>query len=172
MRARLLGLAIVAVCLPAFAVPSIGQVPPPTPRLEHKRLSAWLGTWTCENKEGIGGTMTCDWAAGGFFLECPGGWKTASGTLLEVRTVMGYSEAEKGYTWYQYWSNGWSAYSRGSIQANTWTWVFETERGPEGLRRRQVASRLSEDGWTYKWEWSVEGEPWRVSTEGNCTKLK
>jgi len=172
MRARIFGLAVVAVCVLAFCGPALAQDPPPKPGPEHERMSAWLGKWTCETKDEGGGTMTCDWFDGGFFLECPFDWKTVSGAELKVATIMGYSKVDNSYTWYRYWSNGWSDYSKGWVRDAAWTWVFENERVTKGLRRRQVTCNFSEDGWTYKWERSVEGEPWTVTQEGKCTKGK
>jgi hypothetical protein len=86
--------------------------------------------------------------------------------------VLGYSKADNAYTIYRYFDNGWSDYGKGWVRDKTWTWVYEKERLTKGLRRRQVTGILSEDSATYKWERSVEGEPWKVTAEGKCTKAK
>jgi len=173
MRSRIFGLTVVAVYLLAFSVPTVAQEVAPKPGPEHQRLSDWQGNWTCEVPEAGGGSMTCDWSAGGFFMVCPGDWKDPSSPAVENVMVLGYSKRDKAYTLYRYSGNGWSDYAKGWLRDKTWTWVYENERTSGGkLRRKQVTCKRSPDAWTYKWERSVEGEPWRVTSEGKCTKVK
>ncbi len=102
MRARIFGLAVVVVCVVAFCSPALAQDPPPKPGPEHQRLGDWLGKWSCEVPEAGGGSMTCDWLAGGFFMVCPGDWKDPSSPAVENVMVLGYSTADKAYTLYRY----------------------------------------------------------------------
>jgi len=38
--------------------------------------------------------------------------------------------------------------------------------------RWQVAAEMSPDAFTYKWEQSVEGQPWKAGQSGKCSKAK
>jgi len=173
MRARRVGLAVVAVCVVAFCSPALAQDPPPKPGPEHERLGDWLGKWSCENKDGSTGTMTCEWFDGGFFVECPWDFKSASGVTSTLVPVIGYDKTEKAYTWYRYSSRGWTDSAKGWVKNDTWTWLFEPERNSKGEHVRwQVALTISPDVWTYEWERSTDGQPWEKDAKGKCTKVK
>lgn len=134
-------------------------------------MESALGKWTCEFTGASGtstGEQTCELFGGGFFVVCS--YKTAQ---QELRGVMGYNRHEKAYTMFRYRSNGRSDMSKGWIRDDAWTWVFEDERINDKLRRRQLTvTEVSPELTTFKWEVSVEGEPWRVTQEGKCTKVK
>ena len=163
---------LVGVCLILSTAMVAQEAPKPGP--EHKKLGHMEGKWNCEGtnlSEKANDTGTCKWGGGGFFMLCTDQFTTSSGTV-EIRTVIGYNRYEKAYTMYRYWSNGWSDFAKGWVKGNTWTWVFEDERVNDKLRRRQMTDETTPDSSTYKWERSVEGEPWQVTTEGKCTRVK
>ena len=108
MSDRLVGLAVVVVCVVAFCGPALAQDPPPKPGPEHERIGAWLGKWTCETAQGGSGTQTCEWTAEGFFMVCSTDWKSPSGAASNNVLVLGYSKADKTYTWYRHSSLGWT----------------------------------------------------------------
>ena len=136
-------------------------------------MSAWLGKWTCEVPDGGAGTMTCDWFGGGFFVVCPGDWKSATGAASDSVWVSGYDKTEKAYTWYRYSSQGWTDSAKGWVKDNTWVWVFKPERSSKGEHVRwQAACKMSPGAWAYRWVRSVDGQPWETASEGKCTKVK
>jgi hypothetical protein len=159
------------VCLILSTAVLAQETPKPGP--EHKKLGQLEGNFTCEGtsfSEKATGTGTCEWGAGGFFMVCKQQFAPASGTV-DIHTIYGYNPHEKAYTMYRYWSNGHSDFSKGWVKDNTWTFVFEDERANDKLQRRQMTMEIAGDSSTYKWEHSVEGEPWHVTTEGKCTKV-
>lgn len=170
--ARFLSAAFTAVLFTAGSLAAQTSPQPPKPGAEHQALESFVGTTKCEFTDSTGkstATQTCEMTAGGFFLHCR--YKSERGR--EVIAIMGYLAGEKAYTMYRYWDNGWSDFSRGWIHEKTWTWVFEDEWASQKLRRRQATlTELSPGSFTIKWERSVEGEPWRVTQEGKCTKTK
>ncbi len=160
----------VGVCLICSTVLVAQETPKPGP--EHKKLAFWEGSWNFESKNGGSGQANCKWFDGNFFMVCAGPWKRPSGSTLQITMIFGYNQHEKAYTMYRYWSNGSSDFAKGWVRDNTWTWVFEDERVNDKLQRRQLSIDTSPDSQTMKWEHSVEGEPWRVTTEVKGTKVK
>ena len=157
---------LVGACLLVAPVLAEQQMTKPEPGPEQKRMENWLGHWACEFKSGSG-ELSCKWFAGGFYMVCS--YKDAMG---EVREVMDYNPHEKAYTMFRYSSAGWSDYSKGWIRDNTWSWVSEDVRVNDKLLRVQSTIQESANLMTFKYERSVDGEPWQVADEGKCTRVK
>ena len=163
----------VALMMLLSAVALQAQTPAPKPGPEHQKLGAMVGTWTYESESKLTGTknkgsMTCNWENGGFFVACR--IRAGSG---ESMWVSGYSPQENVYTMYSYVLNtGASSLGKGWLRGDTWTFVYEGEQIDGKLRRRQSTSKMTPTTWTYKWERSMEGEPWIVTSEGKFTRVK
>ena len=164
--------AFLILCGP-FSVPTAAQGAAPKPGPEQQRLGDWVGQWSCDASDESTFTMNCDWFSGGFFLVCSSTATSASGETTENVFIQGYDHTKRAYTWYRYWSNGFSDKAQGWVRDNTWTWLMEDAQTDEGAQVRwQVAAELSPDVFTYKWEQSVEGQPWKAGQSGKCSKAK
>lgn len=119
---RLPALVLVALIVPCTAHAQTAQpTQPPKPGPEVQQMAQWLGAWQCayesRTTQAKGEmSMTCDWAAGGFFLVCKG----ATGSRM-FTIVLGYHPDEQAYWWFRYQSNGSADFARGWVNGNTWT---------------------------------------------------
>jgi hypothetical protein len=157
------------------AVSAAAQAPAPKPGPEHKRLDYFLGKWTYEITDGAAagsGTITWEPFTGGLFVCARETYKLASGSAGEIRHVFGYSAEDKTYTWYRYWSNGWSEMARGWLKGNVWTYAFDVWNPMRQSRRQFTLTETPPDGMTFIWEESVDGAPWRVTARGKATRVK
>jgi hypothetical protein len=153
-----------------FAVAAQAQTPAPKPGPEHQALGVMVGTWETESENKLTGakskgSMTCSWENGNFFVVC---------RTKTLAAVFGYSFEEKVYTVYLYsLSAGGGSFGRGWVRGNNWTYVFENELANGKHRRRQyTSSQPTPNAYTHKWERSIDGEPWVVTSEGKGTKAK
>ena len=161
--------------------PATDQQPKPGPEVE--KLSYYLGTWRGqgETKGGpfgpagkLSSTITCDWFAGGFHLECRGEETGPTGkrTFLNIVT---YDEKTKAYTEYGISSFGESEYSTGgSIVGNKRIFVKDLDSGVGGkpTKLRYTEVQVSPILCTYQAEASINGGPWTVIAEGKITKVR
>jgi len=146
-------------------------------------LAYYVGNWKGEGETkggpfGLAGklssTITCDWFAGGFHLECRGEETGPTGkrTFLNILT---YDEKAKAYTEYGISSLGESEYSTGgSIVGNKRTFVKDLDTGVEGkpTKLRYIEVQVSPTLYTYQAEASIDGGPWTVIAEGKITKVR
>jgi len=161
--------------------PVIAQQLKPAPEVQ--KLAYYLGNWRGqgETKGGpfgpagkLSSTITCDWFAGGFHLECRGEERGPTGkrTFLNILT---YDEKAKAYTEYGISSLGESEYSTGgSIVGNKRTFVKDLDSGVEGkpTKLRYIEVQVSPTSYTYQAEASINRGPWTVIAEGKVTKVK
>ena len=164
---RRIMLAVLAIAafspLTARAQTVAQQAPGP----EHQRLGIWVGEWTYVVGEGSG-TFTGE-RLGDFFIQLTEMATNAAGNTFNILGVLGYDAAEEVYTWHRYWSNGYSDAAKGWVRDNTWTFVFDE---PVEEKARMTMVEESPDVIVFKWERSVEGGPWEVTSEGRATKIK
>ncbi len=160
-------------CLLALLTASAAraQAPQPKPGPEQQALAVMVGTWACEftnsDNTKASALQTCEITANGFFLQCR--YQMTPG--VDTTTVTGYDVTEKAYRMFRYRSNGLLDYSSVFHNGNTWAFVYDSGRRPDGkLRRQEARMTVSPNALTIKWEASVEGEPWRVTQTGTCTK--
>jgi len=164
-----------------LAVAALAQMEMPKPGPEHKRLDMLTGSWTLEgdvkpNPMGPGGKMseteTCDWMEGGFFLVCHVDFKTASSGTGSGLSVIGYSNADKAYTYREF--NSWGEFSdsKGSLDGDTWTWTSDEKMGNTIEKGRFVMKMNSPTSYTFTYETSPDGAKWTTVVEGRATKAK
>jgi len=153
---------------------------PPTPGPEQKRIGYFEGRWTVEGDMkpgpfGPGGKTssndTCEWFAGGFHLVCRMDAKSPMGDA-KATGVWGYNPSEKAYTYYTFSSAGFSLYSKGNVEGDTWSWLNDIKMGPTTLKSRFSLKEVSRDSYTFKWETSVDGNAWTTMQEGKGTRVK
>lgn len=161
----------------AFAVPTAAQPPTPGPEQQHL-VRYWAGDWTYEIKAsggGPAGTGTITWKpfGNGFFLRYDETHKPASGPAVEVVGIIGYDSEQKMYFWHRYWSNGYVDAARGWLHGATYTFDFGESRRDGRLERTQaVMTEEGADRFAFRWQRSVEGQPWEVTAEGRATRAK
>ena len=152
----------------------------PQPSLEHKKLAAFVGTWTDEavmkpGPFGPGGKMslteTCEWFTGGFSVVCH---TETTGFMGDLKTlsVLSYDREEKVYNLYTLNSMGWSDAAKGTVDGDTWTFNGDSKMGGKRVRTRSTIKLPSPDSATMKSEASVDGEPMTLFMELKGTRLQ
>jgi hypothetical protein len=160
-----------------LAVPSFAQ-PASSPGHEQRRLAFWCGEWSYEiPARGGGGAVSGGWTGrmvgAGFFVRYEETFKPASGPALETLGVVGYEPLEGVYFWHRYWSNGQVDRARGWLHGAVWTFDFGESRADGKLQRTQVImTEEAPDRLAFRWQRSVEGQPWEVLSEGRARKLR
>src|SRR5208337_4162406 len=131
---------------------AVGQMQPPKPGPELKKLEVFAGTWTldCNMKPGEmgpGGAMTenekCEWMEGGFYLVCHADYKSeamGNGTGL---SAMGFSADDKAYTYREFNSMGEFEDARGTVDGATWTWTSDEKMGAMTMKGRFTMKNVS-----------------------------
>ena len=160
---RLVSVAIPLAILFLSAIPTLAQERSP----ELQRLGLWVGEWTYEVGDAPG-TFAAEWL-GDFFIQIDEVYTNPSGNTVNILGVFGYDAAEGVYTWHRYWGNGYSDAAKGWVHDNTWTFLFDE---PVGEKTRMTMTEESADVIAFKWEVSVEGGPWEVTSEGRSTKVR
>jgi hypothetical protein len=154
------------------------STPEPTP--EHKKLSAFVGTWKDEAEMkpgplGPGGRMslteTCEWFTGGFSIVCH--TETFAGVgNLKTLTVLTYDPDEKVYRSYEFNSIGQCNSAKGTVDGDTWTFNSESKRGAKPIKNRFTIKLSSPDSATMKSEVSVDDGPWTLFMELKCSRAE
>lgn len=134
---------------------------------EHERLGFWVGEWSYVVGGGSG-TLTAE-RLGDFFIQMTEAYTSPAGNTVRILSVIGYDPAEKAYTWHRYWSSGYSDAAKGWVHDDTWRFVIDE---PVGRKARVTMVEESPDVIVFKWERSVEGGPWEVTSEGRTTKVR
>jgi len=158
---------------------AMAQESAPKPAPEHKKLDMLAGSWVLDgdvkpSSVGPGGKMTetekCEWMEGGFFLICHVDFKTASSGNGSGVSVLGYSAAEKGYTYREF--NSWGEFedSRGTLDGNTWTWTSDEKMGDTMMKGRFTMKFTSPSSYTFTYEMSTDGVKWTTAVDGKATK--
>ena len=163
-----------------FASVAQAQMEAPKPGPAVKKLDAFAGSWTLDGDlkpgpMGPGGKMTetekCEWMDGGFFLVCHTDFKSAMGDGTGV-SVMGYSSDDKAYTYREF--NSWGEFddSRGSLDADTWTWTSDEKMGDTVMKGRFTMKFTSPASYSFAYEMSPDGAKWTTLVDGKATKGK
>ena len=146
---------------------------------EHKKLDMFVGSWSLDGDMkpgpmGPGGKMTedekCEWMEGGFFLLCHVDFKTSSSGNGSGLSVLGYSSAEKAYTYREF--NSWGEFedSRGTLDGDTWTWTSDEKMGTTVMKGRFTMKFTSPALYTFSYEMSPDGTKWTAVVDGKATK--
>lgn len=159
---------------------AVAQMEPPKPGPEVKKLDAFAGSWTLEGdlKPGPmshGGKMSetrkCDWMEGGFFLICHTDFRSDMGNGSGV-SVMGYSTDDKIYTYREF--NSWGEFddSKGSLDADTWTWSSDEAMKGSVMKGRFTMKFTSSNSYTFTFDMSKDGTEWMTVMDGKASKGK
>jgi Protein of unknown function (DUF1579) len=169
---------ILAAGLVLAAAAAAQEMPKPGP--EHKKLDMFAGSWTLDGDMkpgamGPGGNVVesekCDWMDGGFYLVCHVDFKMSMGNGSGL-TVMGYSPDDKVYTYREF--NSWGEFddSRGSVDADTWTWTNDQKMGNMTMKGRFTMKVTSPTSYNFSYETSPDGTKWTMVMDGKATKAK
>jgi hypothetical protein len=124
---------------------------------------------------GPGGKMTetykCQWMEGGFFLVCHTDFKGSMGSGVGTY-YMGYSADDKAYTYREF--NSWGEFTdaKGSVDADTWSWINDMKMGSMNMKGRFTMKILSPTSYNFSYETSLDGAKWTLVMDGKATKGK
>jgi hypothetical protein len=170
------GLVFVAAFILVSA--AMGQMGPPKPGPELKKLDVFSGTWTLDGNMkpsamGPGGSMVetekCEWMDGGFFLVCHSEYKSSMGDGVGL-SVMGYSADDKAYTYREFNSFGEFDDSKGTLDGDTWTWVNDEKMGGMSMKGRFTMKMTSATSYNFTFEMSQDGAKWATIMDGKASK--
>jgi Protein of unknown function (DUF1579) len=175
-------LAVVVVLLLAVPCLALGQAQPPKPGSEVEKLAFYVGTWKLEGDLRAGpwgpagkasGTSICEWFAGGFHVACRGEFEPiGSSVKMTNLEIVSYDAAAKAYTYHGITSFGTTVSARGSVNGNTWTWLWDEKVAGKPAKFRETRVEKSPTSHTFRIEYSVKGGPWTILEEGKATKVK
>lgn len=167
---------ILAVCILCAAASLAQEAPKPGPEL--KKLDLLNGTWTIDadmkpGPMGPGGKITetekCAWQEGGFYLICNSNYTGAMGSGVGL-AVMGYSTADKVYTYHEFNSWGELDDSKGTVDGDVWTWTSKTKMGSMMMKGKYTMKVLSATSYSMAYEISRDGAKWTLVMDGKATK--
>jgi hypothetical protein len=172
-RTRMILLAVLGLAAAAMA-----QMPQPS--AEVKKLDIFVGSWTLDgdmkaSSMGPGGKVTetekCEWMDGGFFVICHTDFKSAMGDGTGF-SVMGYSADDKAYTYREF--NSWGEFddSKGSVDADTWTWTNDEKMEGKIVKGKFSMKFLSPTSYTFSFDMSPDGTKWTTMMDGKASKAK
>jgi hypothetical protein len=173
---RHLSMALGSVCLVVATAAAQGPAPKPGP--EHKRLEAFVGSWTFEgsykpSSAGPGGKITGTERSGllgGFWIDRRFEDKGPAGSRKGVH-VFGYDPVKKTYVTFDFDNLG--GYGSGTATVSGKTWIFMETRvaGGKPLQNRCPLT-FAADGksFTVKCEVSTDGYKWTPAFEGTWKK--
>ena len=158
----------------------LGQKPEmPKPGPEHKKLEAFVGTWTFEGEMkpgpmGPGGKMTgtdrVQWLPGNFFVERRFEGKGPGGEMKGVE-ILGYDSGKKVYTYNFFDSMGITGLGTMTVSGNTWTVSGTSSMGATVFHDRcTLGFGGGMNTLTITCEVSPDGKTWTPSFEGKATK--
>jgi len=174
---RRVGIILTAGLFLAALAPAQESAPKPAP--EHKKLDMLAGSWVLEgdvkpNPMGPGGKMSesekCEWMDGGFFLVCHVDFKSANSGNGAGLSVIGYSTADKAYTYREF--NSWGEFedSRGALDGDTWIWTSDEKMDDTMGKGRFTMKFTSPTSYTFTYETSLDGAKWSTLVDGKATK--
>ena len=175
LRVFLCVFALVLIALLGFA-----QMAPPTPGPELKKLDYFVGNWTLQgdmksSEFGPGGKMTeterNEWMRGGFFLVSHADAKGPMGDGTGI-SFFGYDADEKVYTYDSFNSWGEAEHSKGTVSADTWTWLSDSKVMGKPAHTRFTIKEASPTSFTFKFEMTGPDGAWRTIMDGAATKNK
>lgn len=144
-----------------FTVPVLAQIAPPTPGPEHKKLEAWIGTWTTPGvgKDSasdpgyrIDGMIEARWILGGVFVEFSH-LEKYKGKEFRFLEIVGYDSVQKAYTSHIFRSNG-------TVEAWQATFIDKTYL----ISGTSVADNGKQQKWRCTWTFGSDG----ASFSGKC----
>ncbi len=165
-----------AVILMSTAASAQTESPKPGPEL--KKLDVFTGTWTLDGNMksgsmGPGGPITesekCEWMDGGFYLVCHSDYKSSMGNGVGL-SVMGYSVADKAYTYREFNSFGEFDDSKGTVDGDTWTWINDEKMGNMTMKGRFTMKMTSSTSYNFMFDMSQDGAKWSTVMDGKATK--
>jgi hypothetical protein len=173
-------IAMISAAWLALAVTAIAQMEMPKPGPELKKLDTLAGTWALDgdmkpSDMGPGGKTTesekCEWMDGSFFLVCHTDFKTPMGNGVGI-SVLGYSDADKNYTYREF--NSWGEFddSKGTLDGDTWTWTNDEKMGNMTMKGRFTMKVTSPTSYNFSYEMSPDGTKWTTVLDGKATKAK
>ena len=173
---------LLPICTLVLAVATFAQQAPPAapkPGPEIQRLGFGLGTWKIEGETKPFGPVpggktttvqTCEWLAGGFFLECHSENTSNMGTKKAV-FYEGYDANEKVYTYHEFNDLGQPFESKGTVSGDTWIWNTVTKMGDTTLTLRLTVKEVSKTEFTYKIEMSQNGGEFALMQQATGRKV-
>jgi hypothetical protein len=170
--------AFAGLALSAAAMAAEKKTETPKPGPEHKKLDAFVGTWTGDGEMkkspfGPAGkvtwTETCDWLTGGFQVMCKSKSTGPMGTAEEV-AVIGYDSENKDYVFFGADSMGWIGSARGEATKEGWNFKSEDKVKGKMIKSRFKMRTPTATTMTSKWEMMNEAGVWEVVSEGKATK--
>jgi hypothetical protein len=150
----------------------------PKPGPEHERLGFWEGQWKFEGemKEspmGPGGKISskdeCEWFEGGFAIVCRMEGQNPMGTTKGLG-ILTYDPSEGVHTYYGINNSGFSVFSKGQVDGDSWIYHSESTVGGKSMKTRVTLKQTSATSYTFKLESSSDGGPWTTFSEGKGTK--
>jgi hypothetical protein len=171
------GAIVMALSLAAIAASD----EPPTPQVtpEHEALGVWVGGWSGEGdmKAGLFGeggpmtwTETCSWFEGSHFHVICRSEGTGPMGPSKGLGVIGYNPDKGVYTNYGIDSTGWSGYSEGTRDGDSWTFTSTEQMAGKTYHSRFTMVMGKDDAMSFSWEMSEDGEQWMVMMDGTSTK--
>lgn len=170
-----LGASLILVAVVAFAE----EPAAPQPTAEHQALESWTGSWSGEGELkpgpfGAGGpvswTEECSWfEGGGFHVVCRSQGTGPMGPMKGLG-IIGYNPGKMVYTHYGVDSTGWSGFSEGTRNGDTWTFHSEEMMDGATYRSRFIMTMTSAETMTFSWAISEDGSEWTVLMDGISTK--
>jgi hypothetical protein len=173
-------LAMIIAAMIVFATSVMAQMEMPKPGPEHKKMEIFVGSWTLDGETkpspmGPGGKViekeSCEWMEGDYFIVCHSEYKSPMGNGVGL-SVMGYSNAEKAYTYREFNSLGDFEDSRGHLEGETWTWTSDEKMGGMTMKGRFTMKMTSATSYDFSYEMSEDGTKWTNLMEGKATKAK
>jgi hypothetical protein len=159
---RALGIPILAFLVFPLSLQS-QEGPPP----EVGALDSWVGEWSYKLGETGYGTVVYHWV-GEFFLRYDESNTDQEGVTIQILGVMGYDVEEGVYTLDRYWGNGYSDRFKGTLEGNVWTFTRDEIDGVVG----RVTITDGEDEKSFRWERSVDGGPWELTSDGSMQRVR
>lgn len=86
--------------------------------------------------------------------------------------IFSYDAEERTYTWFDIDNTGMNAIAHGSLQGNTWTFLFEMKAGGKPVKLKVGLVEQSPTVILNKAELSVDGGPWGLLIEAKFAKTK
>jgi len=180
---RTLIAALFAVVCSIVAQAQAAQAPKPGP--EHKKLGAFLGSWSVDgeikptNRYGmpagkINVVERYQWMPGEFFLQMDREGKMA-GADIKHMLMFGYDAGAKKHTiaWFGLTDGGGSMFGTGTNNGNTWMWS-DNGHTAEGkpFQERCTITLVPNTSYTVKCDTSADGKTWLPAFEAKATKSK
>jgi hypothetical protein len=137
-------------------------------------LDYFIGTWnySLKGSSPASGVFKATKGAGGA-IHLDETYRPANGSPIEIAAIMGYDGTNKEFIWQRVWSNGRADQGRGLLNGNELVFVFDNVK-PDGKasKSRIVMTMARPDYLTFRWEESIMSGPWKLTQEGESTKVK